>query len=448
MSEINFGHGVKIGSFVISHNEADNDGLEKQGAFHIKSNAGVSGNVCIHEGTEPIASVSGVGHRLWVDTSHNLKWQDESGVSVTIGKIYVDADAVSAVENEATLQFQQPTTISTKSGAGVLTLESVGNSVIIQAGTDIRLKDDVLFFDNKKFWIGTSKNYWFEYNTSGSRLRFWTSNGDGESTDMVFMRVLDGTITPQFPGAIQVDTIDEFTSAAGITIDGVLIKDGAINMTGDLTNAVNINMTGDLTSDGDLLSVNIETSANIGAGKESPNFRIDAYINRTAGIVRSGRFQVDGNHVDARGLYIIAGEDTESGTNYWLEAYDGDGGINTGGLRSVAGVFDVYDACDKKLKQDIINTQIIGRDIILGLKVRDFKWKKNPEHKVTGLIAQEVLKIYPDAVGKPDRETGMYGLSRSILIPLLIKHNQELQNEIDSFEKRLTKLERSENEQK
>lgn len=139
------------------------------------------------------------------------------------------AAAINAIEGEATIEFQQPTVISTKSGAGVLTLKSVGNSLILDAGIDIRLKKDVLFFDNKKFWIGTSKDYWFEYSTSDSRLLLKSRDIDGVQTEGVIFCVLDGTQVLQFLGAIQTDIIDEFTADAGITLDGVELKDGLVD---------------------------------------------------------------------------------------------------------------------------------------------------------------------------------------------------------------------------
>ena len=144
--------------------------------------------------------------------------------------------------------------------------------------------------------------------------------------------------------------------------------------------------------------------------------------------------------MDARGLIVLAGEDTETGTNYWFEAWDGDGNVNTGGLRSVAGVFDVYDASDERLKQNIEDTKVSGKDLITNLKIRDFEWKRNPKHRITGLIAQEVLAVCPDAVGEPDSETGMYAVSRSVFIPYLIKHNQEQQAEIETLKETVVNL--------
>ena len=88
------GGSLKIGNYKLSENIVDGDGLEKIGSFHILPNEGISGNICLHEGAEPICSGHGDGHRLWVDEAHNLKWQNESGVSKTIGAAFTEVDPI------------------------------------------------------------------------------------------------------------------------------------------------------------------------------------------------------------------------------------------------------------------------------------------------------------------------------------------------------------------
>lgn len=243
-------------------------------------------------------------------------------------------------------------------------------------------------------------------------------------------------------GHVGFDMVFETQDSVGsITERMILTSDGKVGI-GDVVPSRTLDVNGSARIREELSAdANVVIGGNLGIGDTTPNFKIDLYDNRTSGIKRSARFITDGDHVDARGLYVVAGEYTESGTNYWFEAYDGDQGINTGGLRSVAGTFAVYDASDRRLKQNIVDTYTVGKGIILGLKVRDFEWRSNPGRTVTGLIAQEVLEVYPDAVGKPDTETGMYAISRAVLIPHLIKHNQEQQAEIDALESRLTKIE-------
>ncbi len=65
-----------------------------------------------------------------------------------------------------------------------------------------------------------------------------------------------------------VDTIDEYTSATGVTIDGVLLQDGGATLSGDL-GVVNIVATGDVTAvnallSGDVTAVNATLSGDLG----------------------------------------------------------------------------------------------------------------------------------------------------------------------------------------
>lgn len=316
-----------------------------------------------------------------------------------------------------------------------------------QLPLDVRNADDnlAMFFDTRAQAQGVGGGIAFggKYTDAEAEAmagRIGTEKTNSTSGDVGFNMVFE---TQNSVGSMTERAIfmsDGKVGIGNVTPIEILDVNGNVRIRGDLTNVVNLNMTGNLTSDGNLMGVNVETSGNIGAGKSSPNFRVDAYINRTSGIVRSARFQVDGNSTDSRGLYVIAGEDNEAGTNYWFEAYDGEGGINTGGLRSVAGVFDVYDASDVRLKQGITDTKLKAKDIINSLRVRDFAWKKNPGRRVTGFIAQEVMKIYPDAVGEPDQKTGMYGMSKTALIPPLIKYVQELEKRITELESKGNKL--------
>lgn len=68
-------------TFTIEEDLTDNDGIETQGCVHVHSVAGTSGNLCLHEGTEPTVSLSGEGHRLWPDASNVLYYQDADGLS-------------------------------------------------------------------------------------------------------------------------------------------------------------------------------------------------------------------------------------------------------------------------------------------------------------------------------------------------------------------------------
>jgi len=69
---------------------------------------------------------------------------------------------------------------------------------------------------------GNGDKVWFHSMTEGSRLR-WNPSGSG---------TLDGIGNATIElGTVSFDTINEKTTAGGVTIDGVLLKDGAITGT-------------------------------------------------------------------------------------------------------------------------------------------------------------------------------------------------------------------------
>jgi hypothetical protein len=97
---------------------------------------------------------------------------------------------------------------------------------------------------------------------------------------------------------------------------------------------------------------------------------------------------------------------------------------------------------DRNDKENIVPTAINGMDVVLKLQVVDFKWREglreNDGETHTGLIAQDVKALVPDAVwaithppyGDPAKPA--YKLNKAEIVPSLIKAFQELKAEKDS----------------
>jgi len=68
----------------------------------------------------------------------------------------------------------------------------------------------------------------------------------------------------------------------------------------------------------------------------------------------------------------------------------------------------------------------VALDIIKKLEIKEFDWKASGEHEI-GLIAEEVEKIYPEAVWYKDGQ--VEGLKCLPLIALAIKAIQEMRSE-------------------
>lgn len=138
------------------------------------------------------------------------------------------------------------------------------------------------------------------------------------------------------------------------------------------------------------------------------------------------QFFNDGNNIDRHVIKLQGGADNgaAAGTTHYIYASDGDGGV-TGNIKTIDGVFQLADASDRRRKTNIKNTALIGLDIVNGLRVRDYNWKRNPKGPVmTSFVAQEAQEVFPSMVGEALDGTLM--TSRALLIPILAKAIQEL----------------------
>jgi|GEM_PF-4004599 len=81
-----------------------------------------------------------------------------------------------------------------------------------------------------------------------------------------------------------------------------------------------------------------------------------------------------------------------------------------------------------------------GLETINKLNPVSYYWKSGDTSKKLGLIAQEVLDIVPEVVNVPESEDGLYGMSYSELVPVLIQSIQELSDKVDQQSKLILEL--------
>jgi len=88
---------------------------------------------------------------------------------------------------------------------------------------------------------------------------------------------------------------------------------------------------------------------------------------------------------------------------------------------------------DERLKQDIEDHEPV-MSALSRVKVRRFRFIDGGDDGPLrrGVIAQEMLGVYPDMVREPDKD-GMMGVRYSQLVPVLVKAAQELQEQIDEL---------------
>jgi len=101
------------------------------------------------------------------------------------------------------------------------------------------------------------------------------------------------------------------------------------------------------------------------------------------------------------------------------------------------------DTSDRRLKKNIVPTSF-GLDDLMKLEVCDYNWKSDTSSSTlsTGLIAQDVGKVYPPAATIPSENSDKYAqIDYGKFTPLLIKVVQDQQKVIDDLQKRITKME-------
>ena len=105
----------------------------------------------------------------------------------------------------------------------------------------------------------------------------------------------------------------------------------------------------------------------------------------------------------------------------------------------------VQSISDQRLKENIKNSTD-GLDVITALRPVRYDWKEgygNDQKNQLGFIAQEVEKVFPEAVSEwqvnKEDETIYKTVGPSAFIPILVKAIQELKAEVDSLKQQLGK---------
>jgi hypothetical protein len=136
------------------------------------------------------------------------------------------------------------------------------------------------------------------------------------------------------------------------------------------------------------------------------------------------------NNTNANGLKIIFGQNTNSAAPKAIGFFKPDG-TDIGKIYNNSGTIAIGTSSDSTLKKNICNTRFTI-DTLMQIKVRDFYWKVDPLQKLlTGFVAQELYRVYPNAVVRPeDGSNEPWMMSKEELIPLMVKSIQDQQNQI------------------
>ena len=240
-------------------------------------------------------------------------------------------------------------------------------------------------------------------------------NAPGDGSGTFYNLMLSGSLTSQ--GNIDCYRLSQ-SSGAGFTTTNVLMSDLVLGKQNGGNNA------------------NLEVSGNVGIGM-TPAKPLDI-------TAATNGFPIqlinDGDATARKGIKIQCGADTIGGgdTNVYVLCNDGNGDAS-GQLQDAGGTFSAADTSDRRLKQNIVDTELAGLDVINSMQVRDFEWKKSGI-KTTGFIAQEMKEAFAmatsgDESGDPAEDPMM--IMRDVIVVPLVKAVQELSAKVKELEDQL-----------
>jgi hypothetical protein len=138
-----------------------------------------------------------------------------------------------------------------------------------------------------------------------------------------------------------------------------------------------------------------------------------------------------------------------STTSYPLAVFDGGdatcfqvpAGLANGTLSISSKV--VASSSDSRLKILTENQELNGLAAVNNIITRRFVWKEETKlgsDVQLGFFAQDLLTVLPEAVGKPDKDGGMYGLYDRPILAACVKAIQELSAKVDEQSLKITQL--------
>ena len=147
---------------------------------------------------------------------------------------------------------------------------------------------------------------------------------------------------------------------------------------------------------------------------------LSSYVQQTARSISTGNGLQGGGDLSANRTLSMTG------------SYTGDFDV-TGNLRALQDVVAFYNTSDERAKTDISVIEN-ALDKVSTLRGVEFEYRETGIRS-TGLIAQEVKEVLPEAVFVTDDDTGMMGVRYQIMVGLLVEAIKELKAEVEELKK-------------
>ena len=174
--------------------------------------------------------------------------------------------------------------------------------------------------------------------------------------------------------------------------------------------------------------ISICNSTNLIEGSSSGSQKFS--INTSGNLQLDGTLRVDGGSITSTSGSITFGNENLSTTGTLAS-----GALSVTGAITATGDVTAFFSSDKRLKDNIIPIEN-SLDKVMQLGGYEFDWNYLSPYEGMhdiGVIAQEVLKVAPEAVAK--RENEMLAVRYEKLVPLLIEAIKELKEEIEELKR-------------
>lgn len=248
----------------------------------------------------------------------------------------------------------------------------------------------------------------------------------------------------KFRGGVSVDTISELTSASGVTIDGMLIKDGGTKV----SNVINASGTAAIYSAGawdfknssgtTTLAVSDAGAVTVGpaSGTTAVQHTAYGYSDNNYALILQNR----STNIASLGMQIrtLVTSGTITGLVYADGANTTCGYVN---IDTTANTVTYVNTSDARLKTN--HRDFDGISLLKRMSPTKYERICNPGVDEIGLVAQDMQPIMPEAVsvGGEDAEIKPWGLDYGRITPILVKAIQEQQAMIEALTARLAALE-------